>query len=131
MNERDTLIYAKKFLLYWSKHCKDISLSDAFVSYIGDIDISTGSDILNIAERLVHIYSYDEYLRTRYWRNVRRDVRRRYKRCQMCRAKNLLNVHHLNYRTLGCENVGKDLTLLCRSCHKKVHSIDNKEKGKR
>ena len=49
--------------------------------------------------------------------------------CERCgdNRKGFLNVHHKHYRTLGNENINRDLAVLCRNCHAEYHSIFGSE----
>jgi hypothetical protein len=68
--------------------------------------------------------SYDEYLASDHWQ----DVRRRYQESQMpqkclrCRSK-FYELHHMTYERLGAEAL-TDLAPLCRFCHEKLHEFD-------
>ncbi len=65
--------------------------------------------------------SYENYLRSTHWKDVRRQVLMRDKhRCVDCGSRGLLQVHHLTYDRLGNERM-TDLTTLCRSCHRRLH----------
>ena len=65
-----------------------------------------------------------------YWRNLptlkKALIIKHGKVCQRCGRKpdnrKELVVHHLNYRNIGREKLDQDVTLLCHSCHKQVHS---------
>ena len=65
---------------------------------------------------------YKFYLTTPHWQEVKLRALTRAKRtCQRCGKKGvILDVHHLHYKTLGKERA-KDIKVLCRTCHKKVH----------
>jgi hypothetical protein len=43
-------------------------------------------------------------------------------RCQGCGSLVNLNVHHLNYRRLGNEQM-RDLVTVCETCHEKIHRL--------
>lgn len=68
---------------------------------------------------------HEEYLKSEWWAKMREERLKfdGYK-CAWCGCKetkdNPLNVHHLSYDYLGCENV-EDLTTLCRDCHERLH----------
>jgi len=65
---------------------------------------------------------YTDYLNTAHWRNTRQRALVYYKyTCQKCGAKDNLHVHHKSYANKGFEQVAIDLTVLCQTCHKKVH----------
>lgn len=42
-------------------------------------------------------------------------------KCAICGSTERLHVHHRHYRTLGNEDVEKDLVTLCEACHRDVH----------
>lgn len=71
------------------------------------------------------------YLRSKHWRSLRaaklEDVGHR---CQRCRRRQELEVHHLHYQTLWHERL-TDLEVLCRRCHENHHhaEIEQKMKG--
>jgi hypothetical protein len=62
-----------------------------------------------------------EYLQTPEWL-ARRDeaMRRALYRCQVCRQRAELQVHHRSYVNLG-EELPTDLTVLCQRCHGDLH----------
>lgn len=61
--------------------------------------------------------SYQGYLETDAWREVRNRILRRDDfRCVRCSSTKSLQVHHLTYQRLGCEH-DNDLVTLCRTCH--------------
>ena len=66
---------------------------------------------------------YHEYLQTEEWFNKRNKVLKfsDYK-CNRCASLENIQVHHLNYNTIGSESMG-DLEVLCNNCHKKAHNI--------
>jgi uncharacterized C2H2 Zn-finger protein len=70
---------------------------------------------------------YRLYLSTTHWIKVRNTVHLHYKyKCNHCNKPVGLsksNVHHLNYDHQWEEDPGKDVILLCRRCHAKVHNI--------
>ena len=67
--------------------------------------------------------NYVEYLDSPEWWSIRRAAMRRAQfRCEQekpgdARHEGPLDVHHLHYRTLGCEQL-EDVQVLCRSCHR-------------
>lgn len=65
--------------------------------------------------------SYAKYLKTSHWKKVRREmlVRNNY-RCQECGHGGFINIHHLSYKRLW-EELGRDLAVLCRNCHRYEH----------
>jgi hypothetical protein len=42
--------------------------------------------------------------------------------CQHCYATTNLNVHHITYERLGCEDIDTDLVTLCKACHNRLHN---------
>lgn len=51
-------------------------------------------------------------------------IKRAEHRCQRCRQiRGRLDVQHLTYERLGCEDYTSDLEVLCRACHSKTHGI--------
>ena len=76
---------------------------------------------------------YAEYLRSDHWREVR-EIKLRSANfiCELCDGRvgdGRLDVHHLSYERLGHE-MESDLQVLCRPCHKRVHSAWYKPKNK-
>lgn len=127
ISKRSTLIAAKGFLKFWWRDYKSIPLNQAFSIYAKNLDVSDGSIILSLAESMVHSYNYNIYLKTRYWKKIVSEVKHLRLRCQNCKGKRRLEVHHLHYRTLGREDIKNDLVLLCRKCHIAIHN----DRGKR
>jgi 5-methylcytosine-specific restriction endonuclease McrA len=77
---------------------------------------------------------YDKYLESPYWKEFRRKKfaeqleRIGHNCCEQCativeKPTVELQVHHLTYERLGNELMG-DVQIICRECHKKVHSRD-------
>lgn len=68
---------------------------------------------------------YHEYLQSETWKKKRRCVLEREKgKCYICGASEHLQVHHNNYDRVFKE-MDCDLDCLCRSCHEKIHEIEN------
>lgn len=62
---------------------------------------------------------YNRYLKTRYWRELRKKVLDRDgHQCVVCKSKVLLQVDHKVYRGGGLE-ILEDLQTLCYKCHAK------------
>ena len=61
---------------------------------------------------------YLNYLNSTEWR-IRRNaaIKASGEKCARCGSVNSLEVHHLHYRTLGCESL-TDLLVVCKECHK-------------
>jgi DNA repair exonuclease SbcCD ATPase subunit len=86
----------------------------------------TANDADRLQEQLEEILKsmkYEEYLKTRHWRELRKYViRRRGKKCSLCGAAELLDVHHKTYDNRGREHFHlDDLIVLCRNCHGQHH----------
>ena len=65
---------------------------------------------------------YAAYRATPEWQAKREEALRHYGgSCSECKATDGLEIHHLHYKTLGHEDVVKDLRVLCRDCHQKTH----------
>lgn len=68
---------------------------------------------------------YSAYLRTTYWEEKRKQALDRARhRCQTCNSMDDLQVHHRTYERRGHERPD-DLTVLCRTCHRKIHGVVN------
>jgi hypothetical protein len=67
---------------------------------------------------------YDEFLRTPYWKFVRRlALDRDGHQCRNCTATTNLHVHHRTYEFRGRDHEHLDaLTTLCADCHAKFHN---------
>jgi len=71
--------------------------------------------------RLLHMMSYEQYLRTDHWLKVRdAAIERANLRCALCNSGVNLHVHHRTYERLG-RGLPGDLTVLCSACHDKFH----------
>lgn len=71
--------------------------------------------------------SYDEFLKSGYWRRVRNIVLKRDNNCCCkCGAKTNLHIHHTTYKhhMKEIDNLD-DLVTLCKSCHNAVHGRIN------
>jgi 5-methylcytosine-specific restriction endonuclease McrA len=66
--------------------------------------------------------TYEEYLASDHWQTLRRAAIDYYgEACVLCAATgDGVEVHHRHYKTQGRESL-RDLTVLCRPCHKKHH----------
>ncbi len=75
-------------------------------------------------ERNIYILramDYDLYLQTDHWKETRQKALKAAKyKCNKCNKGKRLQVHHLSYIRRGHEH-SKDLIVLCRACHAKVH----------
>ena len=79
--------------------------------------------------------TYGDYLKTKHWRTFRKQILidRKYT-CEKCKRdlthnSSLLHVHHTTYTNIGHENK-EDVLLLCKDCHRDIHSIINSKKTK-
>jgi 5-methylcytosine-specific restriction endonuclease McrA len=76
--------------------------------------------------------SYKLYLKTEHWKETRK------KRlvlddfcCIFCKSKKSLQVHHLNYKRVGKENIVEDLITVCKFCHERIHNKKHNKKIKK
>jgi phage terminase large subunit GpA-like protein len=79
------------------------------------------------------VTSYEEYLRSRHWANVRRCFKssRSYTgKCAVCGFHSNLQLHHKSYERLGRERE-RDLVHLCDKCHSKTHDLYNKKQRRK
>jgi len=68
-----------------------------------------------------HSAKYLNYMKSREWDAKRAQVRRRAGgKCEECRRRKTLQVHHLTYARLGNEDMA-DLMALCLDCHQGRH----------
>lgn len=68
---------------------------------------------------------YQMYLSTKEWADKRDAVLARCGHtCEGCRAAKATQVHHLTYRHIYNEMLF-ELVGLCRSCHEKIHELDD------
>jgi 5-methylcytosine-specific restriction endonuclease McrA len=74
---------------------------------------------------------YREYLKSKWWKKISGERRKidGFK-CVICKSKKNLNVHHLSYKNVGCENTYTDLITLCHKCHSIKHGKVKKIKKK-
>ncbi len=75
---------------------------------------------------------YRDYMRSPEWETKKQERIALDGGCVMCgrpieRIKKI-NVHHVTYARLGCENVLTDLCTLCGSCHRKIHNYYNRKR---
>ena len=67
------------------------------------------------------IYYRYIYLRSPHWKALRRlKISSVGYRCEKCKTRGRLDVHHIHYRNLGNEKLSQ-LRVLCRACHRKEH----------
>ncbi len=69
----------------------------------------------------MHKYKeYLNYLRSKKWKKIRKEMLEKFPFCNKCGTKEKLTVHHLNYKNLGKET-SMDLLVLCKKHHDNVH----------
>lgn len=73
----------------------------------------------------VRFMKYREFLKTGYWRDVRKAMYKRHgRRCSVCYCGGMIDVHHKSYVHHGDELQHlDDLVLLCRVCHGNEHGL--------
>lgn len=72
---------------------------------------------------------YRKYLKSKHWIEIRRERKRiDGNSCYLCGKRKQLNVHHLNYNSVGNEDVQKDLVTLCKECHRMLHRVKDASK---
>ena len=90
-----------------------------------------GLNPLYQVQTMVHLISrnykniYHNYLNTKEWFD-KRNISLEYANYKCCRCNETenLQIHHLNYNTVGDESIG-DLEVVCNKCHKNIHKINN------
>lgn len=67
---------------------------------------------------------YKDYMVSADWAKKKAEVKALHNwTCQRCHRKSRqLTVHHRHYKTFMEEDPEKDLMLLCRRCHEKIHN---------
>lgn len=64
---------------------------------------------------------YKYYLRTEHWKRTRRKrIEMDGFKCSSCGSPINLNVHHVTYDRIGCEDM-EDLVTFCQTCHGRLH----------
>ena len=66
--------------------------------------------------------SYREYMQSEHWRLLRGAKLQLSPRCERCKAKTDLEVHHVIYRANLCDGQLLDLQTLCHDCHMAEHA---------
>lgn len=66
---------------------------------------------------------YREYLASSWFRSLTKQLitQNRKARCWICGKKNTLLLHHVKYDNLGNEKLGRDVYILCFTCHTRTH----------
>jgi len=83
--------------------------------------------ISNARNQELSSLEYDEYLKTREWKAIRDFMKDAFRHCSCCGATTSLHVHHNCYPHRGAERPS-DVTVLCCSCHAKIHDRIQYEK---
>ena len=67
--------------------------------------------------------NYKDYLQTKWWKHLthRLITLNPDAKCWICGKKSTLLPHHVSYENLGREKLGRDIYILCFSCHEEVH----------
>lgn len=77
---------------------------------------------------------YLEYLASDKWHETaKKRMQIDGNKCCMCGSQgtnwNVLEVHHITYRSLGNEDVWRDLVTVCHACHTSVHRMMHRRTG--
>lgn len=71
--------------------------------------------------------SYQEYLLSNEWKNIKDKVRnrasRKWKFCNICGCSENLDLHHSSYKVIGLKDPGNTIKPLCRVCHNELHQL--------
>ena len=67
---------------------------------------------------------YNKYLKSGCWKKQRKQaLRKADNKCQTCNTSLIeLHVHHRTYSNKGTDKESGDLIVLCRTCHRLIHS---------
>ena len=66
--------------------------------------------------------SYQEYLQSPEWQDIRRThLNYAHYSCQLCNSGGILHVHHRHYNSPRGQEGWRDLIVLCKDCHGKLH----------
>ena len=75
--------------------------------------------------------AYLSYLTSAKWKAKRKQVIARCNGvCERCQQRQVRNIHHKHYDTLGDEPLS-DLLGVCRPCHREIHGLDKVKQKKR
>ena len=73
--------------------------------------------------KALRMMKYADYLNSQHFQQFREKVLKSRKyRCELCRGKYRLQVHHKHYGSLGNERLD-DVLLLCSNCHHRMHVV--------
>lgn len=64
---------------------------------------------------------YQDYVRSKWWRQLTNSLRSRGVRCFGCNTRKRLQFHHTSYQRLYDERAN-DVIPLCRACHERLHT---------
>lgn len=70
----------------------------------------------------IYPMNYSQYLRSEHWRGLRGVKLQLAPRCERCKSKEEIEVHHLVYRASWFDARLTDLETLCRTCHLAEHA---------
>jgi len=73
-------------------------------------------------------YYRNDYLKSDHWKELKKKKFLYNPCCQRCNSIHVLDVHHKRYKNLYDVSL-RDLIVLCRGCHKKIHLKLDKEKN--
>lgn len=66
--------------------------------------------------------NYQDFMRSEQWLQMKRAIiRKRGRKCEMCGALSLLELHHKNYDMEPGKEKETDLLLICDKCHNSLH----------
>ena len=73
--------------------------------------------------------TYNEYLKSEHWQNVKKKARRRktYQKCQFCNCTKV-DLHHTNYKWILTKDELRSIIALCREHHQEVHDLSKEKK---
>lgn len=87
------------------------------------ISESAETDRIALAKCLAEM-KYARFLKTVYWAVIRGHILGTQPKCQRCRLKDTVHIHHRNYRIHGQEHDNIDsLVGLCGACHQRQHGM--------
>lgn len=64
-------------------------------------------------------HTYEDYCNSNYFTRLKDMVRGR--KCFICRTLSAIIAHHVCYRNLGQERMGRDIYPVCFDCHAQIH----------
>lgn len=71
--------------------------------------------------------AHKTFIKSPEWKAIRLNLLRlRGKKCEVCGSKNNIQVHHLNYKRFGGNELTSDLKILCGKHHQKTHGLSPK-----